>query len=82
MKKVLLAILCAFLWVSSAIASEKISLVASQYSDRYHLSGCKVAQKIRPEDLLKFGSPEEARAAGLAPCRKCNPPTASKPSLK
>ena len=56
----------------SAAAGTK--LVAATYSDRYHLPGCKIAQKIAPEDLRTFNSPEEAVAAGLVPCKKCNPP--------
>jgi methylphosphotriester-DNA--protein-cysteine methyltransferase len=83
MKKACLLILCALLWVSAtAAAAEKVALVASRYSDRYHLASCKIAKKILPDDLMKFDSPEEAVAAGLVPCRKCNPPTQSKPSLK
>lgn len=49
-------------------------LVAATYSDRYHLPSCKIAQKIAPEDLIVFNSPEEAVAKGLVPCKKCNPP--------
>jgi hypothetical protein len=48
--------------------------VAANYSDRYHLPSCKIAQKIAPEDLLTFNSPEEAVAKGYVPCKKCNPP--------
>jgi len=80
MKKTFLWILFALLCVSATVAAaEKVSLVASRYSDRYHLSSCKIAKKIRAEDLMTFAAPEEAVAAGLVPCRKCNPPSQSKP---
>lgn len=49
-------------------------LVAADYSDRYHVSTCKIVQKIPPEHLLTFATPEEAWEADLAPCKKCNPP--------
>ena len=57
-----------------AFADEGTKLVAASYSDRYHLPSCKVAQKIAPEDILVFNSPEEAAAKGYVPCKKCNPP--------
>ena len=57
-----------------AFAAQAPRLVASSYSDRYHVSTCKIAQKIHPEDLITFKSPEEAWAADLVPCKKCNPP--------
>lgn len=62
--------------------AEAPKLVASNFSDRYHWSNCKVAEKIRKEDLLFFNTPEEAVAAGLNPCKKCNPPISSKRSGK
>ena len=55
-----------------AFAGEKI--VAAYYSDRYHVASCKIAQKIHPDDLVTYKAPEEAVAAGLVPCKKCNPP--------
>ena len=61
----LMASLC---WAGDA------KLVAATYSDRYHLPSCKVAQKMAPEDMITFNSPEEAVAKGLSPCKKCNPP--------
>jgi len=58
--------------------AEEPKFVASQWSDRYHWSSCKIAQKIDPRDLIVFKTPEEATATGLVPCKKCNPPTNSK----
>lgn len=60
-----------------AEAAPKTGYVASNYSDRYHRPECKIAQKIRPDELLTFAAAEEAVAAGLVPCKKCNPPTSS-----
>ena len=57
----------------TACAGEE-KLVAANYSDRYHVASCKIAQKIHPDDLVVYKNPEEAVAAGLAPCKKCNPP--------
>ncbi len=70
------------LWIALAVGmffstlsiAAQPKLVASSYSDRYHLSTCKIAQKISPEDLLIFKTPEEAFEAGYGPCKKCNPP--------
>ncbi len=59
-----------FLTVSTALAGK---VVASSYSDRYHESSCKLAQKIRKADLILFNSPQDAADAGLVPCKKCHP---------
>ena len=64
----LICVIC----VNSFSAEPK--LVASNYSDRYHWSTCKIAQKIYPEELIIFKTPEEAFDAGYIPCKKCNPP--------
>ena len=79
MKKAFLfaLILMGFFYSADASAGEASKLVASNFSDRYHLSTCKIAQKIRPEDIVVYATPEEAIAAGLNPCKKCNPPSKS-----
>lgn len=64
------------LWAGQAFSSGP-ELVASQYSDRYHRISCKVAQKIRSQDRVYYNTPEEALAAGLDPCKKCDPPEQS-----
>ena len=76
MKKIVLFILIVALFINPKIicAADSPKLVAASYSDRYHLPSCKVAQKIAPEDLKTFNTPEEAAAAGFVPCKKCNPP--------
>ena len=68
------ALLSVFLGTAQA---EEAKIVASQLSDRYHLSTCKIAKKIDPRDLIVFKTPEEAVATGLNPCKKCNPPTST-----
>ena len=55
-------------------AAGDIKLIASDSSDRYHLSTCKIAQKIRPGEVVVFQTPEEAWEGGYVPCKKCNPP--------
>ena len=76
MRKIILFVLIMSLFSFQKIlcAAEPTNVVASSYSDRYHLPSCKIAQKIAPEDLLVFNSPEEAAAKGFVPCKKCNPP--------
>lgn len=49
------------------------TVVASQYSDRYHKPGCKIASKIRNADKITFNSIEDAQETGLVPCKKCYP---------
>ena len=60
--------------VAQVWAAQAPKLVAAVSSDRYHVSTCKIAQKIHPDDLIVFKTPEEAWAADLMPCKKCNPP--------
>ena len=62
------------MFFSSAAVAAELRLVASNYSDRYHLSTCKIAQKIHDDELIVFKTPEEAWDAGYIPCKKCNPP--------
>jgi methylphosphotriester-DNA--protein-cysteine methyltransferase len=51
---------------------------ASKKSDKYHYPECRWAKKIKPYNLIKFSSPEEAVAAGYVPCKVCKPPLPSK----
>ncbi len=50
----------------------------SKNSNKYHYPDCKWAQKIKPSNLIKFDSPEEAQKAGYIPCKVCRPPVSSK----
>jgi methylphosphotriester-DNA--protein-cysteine methyltransferase len=59
------------IFVSFAMSAE---FWASKGSNKYHYPTCKWAQKIKPDNLIKFGSPEQAVKAGYVPCRVCNPP--------
>ena len=71
-------LICVIVFLIGAICvqcfSAETKLVASNYSDRYHLSTCKIAQKIHEDELIIFKTPEEAFEAGYGPCKKCNPP--------
>jgi len=75
MKKIVLLVSFLFIFVYSAIAVE---FWGSKNSNKYHYPECKWAQKIKPENLIKFKSPEEAFKAGYVPCKVCNPPEKSK----
>jgi len=75
MKK-LLAIAVIFLFFTTFAFSAEFW--ASKNSDKYHYPSCKWAQKIKPSNLIKFSSPEEAVKAGYIPCKVCKPPATSK----
>jgi|GEM_PF-4317475 len=45
----------------------------SKQSDVFHLSTCGSASQISPENLVIYGSREEAIQKGKRPCKKCNP---------
>lgn len=47
---------------------------ASRNSNKYHYPSCKWAQKIHPENLVKFSSADDAQKAGYIPCKVCRPP--------
>jgi hypothetical protein len=47
--------------------------VASKNSKVFHKPDCPSAQKIKPENLVTYGSRDEAIAAGKRPCERCNP---------
>lgn len=51
---------------------------ASKNSNKYHYPTCRSAQNIKPNNLIKFNSPEKAIKAGYVPCKVCKPPIASK----
>jgi Micrococcal nuclease (thermonuclease) homologs len=51
--------------------------VGSKNSDVYHCPWCHYVDRIRPEHLIYFDTPEDAIAAGYRPCKVCNPPTSS-----
>jgi hypothetical protein len=53
----------------------------SKNSNKYHYPNCKWAQKINPQNLIKFNSPEDATKAGYIPCKVCKPPLSSTSEL-
>lgn len=47
--------------------------VGSVDSDKYHIPGCRFAEKILPENEIWFDTVEEAQAAGYTACGVCHP---------
>jgi len=79
MKKLItLTFILIFFLTTFAISAE---FWASKNSNKYHYPSCKWAQKIKPSNLIKFKSPEEAIKKGYQPCKVCKPPTSSKVEL-
>ena len=63
-----------------ALAASGIRYVASQSGDSYCYPSCHFARRIAPEQLIAFGSEEQARLAGYIPCNVCRPPDAERAS--
>ncbi len=59
--------------VTAAIDTNGAVFVASRQGEVYHRPDCASAKRIKPENLVAFPSWEEAKAAGLRPCKKCKP---------
>jgi methylphosphotriester-DNA--protein-cysteine methyltransferase len=79
MRKIILTTICFLFLVSSALCAE---FWASKNSNKYHYPDCVWAQKIKPYNLMKFNTPEEATKAGYIPCKVCKPPVSSKSETK
>ena len=47
--------------------------VASKNSEVFHKPECSSAKRIKPENLIGYGSRDEAINTGKRPCRRCNP---------
>jgi len=73
MRKLVYTFIVFFLLASQVFAAD---LIASKNSDKYHNQDCKLALKIKQENMIRFKTAEEAAQAGLVPCKKCNPPAA------
>jgi flagellar biosynthesis protein FlhF len=63
---------------STMAASEKLKVdgtyfVANQNSDVYHCSDCKWSKKIKPDNIIKFFSVQEAEAQNFLACSSCKP---------
>ena len=50
---------------------KETGFVGSSESKVYHKASCQFAKKIKPENLVKFKTREEAVKAGYLPCKKC-----------
>jgi hypothetical protein len=72
MKRPLVAALLLLILVPTAISAAEFW--GSKTSNKYHYPTCKWAKQIKPSNLIKFRSPEEARKAGYIPCPVCKPP--------
>jgi len=51
--------------------NQKCAFVASKNSNKYHLSTCQWAQKIKPENKVCFSSVEEAQKRGYQGAKCC-----------
>ncbi len=47
--------------------------VASKGGEKYHKADCGIAKNIKEENKTCYNYPEEAKAAGYAPCGVCKP---------
>ena len=64
------------LWAPGSPANPPSSaavFVASRTGRAFHRPGCHHARSIKLANRLEFATREEARAAGLAPCKACEP---------
>ncbi len=63
--------------IDSVVLESQISnqnsgeVVASKSGSKYHFPWCSGAKSIKPENLITFGSIEEARKAGYEPAKNC-----------
>jgi len=66
-----------------AAAKEESAFVGSAKGGKYHLPSCKMAKKIKPENMVTFKDAAEAESKGYEPCKTCiQAPTAAKPDTK
>jgi methylphosphotriester-DNA--protein-cysteine methyltransferase len=62
---------------------EEPALVGSAKGGKYHLPSCKLAKKIKPENMVNFKDAAEAEKKGYDPCKTCIPnQEAAKPDTK
>jgi len=50
-------------------------LVGSKKVSVYHYSWCPYVKNIKPENLIIFSSPKDAKSHGYRPCEICKPPS-------
>jgi hypothetical protein len=72
MKRLMIAVLLLLVFVPTTISATEFW--GSKTSNKYHYPTCKWTKQIRPSNLVKFKSPEEAQKAGYIPCPVCKPP--------
>jgi hypothetical protein len=58
---------------SVAQAGTEQKYVASKNSKVFHIVNCSSAKTISTQNLVTFGSKDDALASGKQPCKKCNP---------
>lgn len=66
-------LICAFVAASILLAAD-YKYVGSKKSNKYHYPSCRWAKKIKPYNLVTFGSAKEAQETGYVPCKVCKPP--------
>jgi methylphosphotriester-DNA--protein-cysteine methyltransferase len=71
MRRLISILLLLFVLVPVAIGAE---FWGSSRSSKYHFPSCRWAQKISPQNLIKFSSPSDAQKHGYVPCKVCRPP--------
>lgn len=71
-----IAILLFAIFVFVAVVAQATEFWGSKNSNKYHYSTCRSAQRIKPNNLVVFSSPNEAKMAGYIPCKVCRPPLA------
>lgn len=72
---VFITILSISIFICSIVSAE---FWGSKKSNKYHSTSCTWAQKINPQNLVKFKTPEDATRAGYVPCKVCRPPASSR----
>ncbi len=55
------------------VDAPEVVFVGSKDSQKYHKLDCRIAAKIKPDNLVKFASKKEAEKAGYKPCAICLP---------
>jgi hypothetical protein len=78
MKKTFIFALMFLFLASMAFPANAADFWATRNSNKYHYTTCKSAKKIKPSNLVKYSSPEEATKAGKIPCKICKPPVSSR----
>lgn len=56
---------------NSATDTKNCAFVGSKNSNKYHLPTCRWAKNIKPENLVCFGSAEDAVAKNYQPDKSC-----------